>query len=115
MTKVQPMGETNKRPADFRLGQGLQNSTITVPSAKCHPKTTGNERGTKTNCIQRGSKHVGDECYSKSKTCKRGNNKPHFQKKREKKEKGQYRPIAILKPLNVFVPHQKFKMETLKT
>ncbi len=41
------MGETNKRPADFRLGQGLQNSTITVPSAKCHPKTTGNERGTK--------------------------------------------------------------------
>ena len=25
---------------------------------------------------------------------------------REKKEKGQYRPIVNLKPLNVFVPHQ---------
>ena len=34
--------------------------------------------------------------------------------KREKKEKGQYRPIINPKPLNVFTPHETFKMETLK-
>ena len=33
---------------------------------------------------------------------------------REKKEKGQYRLIVNLKPLNSFIPHEKFKMETLK-
>ena len=33
---------------------------------------------------------------------------------REKKEKGQYRPILNLKPLNQFVPYEKFKMETLR-
>ncbi len=33
---------------------------------------------------------------------------------KEKREKGHYRPIINLKPLNVFIPHELFKMETLK-
>ena len=33
---------------------------------------------------------------------------------REKKEKGQYRPILNLKPLNQFVPYKKFKVEALR-
>ena len=32
----------------------------------------------------------------------------------EKKEKDQYRLIVDLKPLNSFIPHEKFKVETLK-
>ena len=106
------MERNNKRSGNPRVDKRLQNPTLGSTISSLNPQSAAFQQRTKPDCDKRGGKHAGNGCDSKSESRKWRNHKQCL----HKGEKGK-RAIQTnnqLEPLNVFIPHETFKMETLK-